>query len=44
MLGIPLGERIHVFFVGNVEVIFKNWFRLSMPGLFNFIDPRVFFF
>ena len=26
-----LGERIRIFFVGNVELIFKNWFRLSMP-------------
>ena len=25
-----LGERIRVFSVGNVELIFKNWFRLSM--------------
>ena len=25
-----LGERIHVFSVGNVELIFKNWFRLNM--------------
>ena len=25
-----LGERIRIFFVGNVELIFKNWFRLSM--------------
>ena len=25
-----LGERIRVFSVGNVEPIFKNWFRLSM--------------
>ena len=25
-----LGERIHIFSVGNVELIFKNWFRLSM--------------
>ena len=24
------GERIRVFSVGNVELIFKNWFRLSM--------------
>ena len=24
-----VGERIRVFFVGNVELIFKNWFRLS---------------
>ena len=26
-----VGERIRVFSVGNVELIFKNWFRLSMP-------------
>ena len=25
-----VGERIRVFSVGNVELIFKNWFRLSM--------------
>ena len=25
-----VGERIGVFSVGNVELIFKNWFRLSM--------------
>ena len=25
-----VGERIRVFSVGNVEFIFKNWFRLSM--------------
>ena len=25
-----VGERIRVFCVGNVELIFKNWFRLSM--------------
>ena len=25
-----LGERIHIFSVGNVELIFENWFRLSM--------------
>ena len=24
------GERIRVFSVGNVELIFKNWFRLSV--------------
>ena len=23
-----VGERIRVFSVGNVELIFKNWFRL----------------
>ena len=32
MLAIPLGERIHIFSVGNVELIFKNWFTLSMDG------------
>ena len=30
VLAILLGERIHIFFVGNVELIFKNCFRLSM--------------
>ena len=25
-----VGERIRVFSVGNVELIFKNWFRLNM--------------
>ena len=25
-----LGKRIHTFFVRNVGLIFKNWFRLSM--------------
>ena len=25
-----VGERIRVFSVGNVELIFKTWFRLSM--------------
>ena len=25
------GERIHIFFVGKVELIFKNCFRVSMP-------------
>ena len=25
-----VGEMIRVFSVGNVELIFKNWFRLSM--------------
>ena len=30
MLAIPLGERIPILSVGNVELIFKNWFRLSM--------------
>ena len=37
-----VGERIRVFSVGNVELIFKNWFRLSMrrPSI-EFIDSRV---
>ena len=26
-----LGERIRIFSVGNVELILKNWFTLSMP-------------
>ena len=26
-----LGERIRIFSVGNVELIFKNWFTLSIP-------------
>ena len=26
-----LGERIRVFSVGNVELIFQNWFTLTMP-------------
>ena len=26
-----LGERICVFSVGNVKLIFQNWFTLSMP-------------
>ena len=26
-----LDERIHIFSVGNVELIFKNSFTLSMP-------------
>ena len=26
-----LGKRIHIFSVVNVELIFKNWFTLSMP-------------
>ena len=26
-----LGERIRIFSVGNVELIFKNWFTVSMP-------------
>ena len=26
-----LRERIHIISVGNVELIFKNWFTLSMP-------------
>ena len=26
-----LGERVHIFSVGNVELIFKNRFTLSMP-------------
>ena len=26
-----LGERNRVFSVGNVELILKNWFTLSMP-------------
>ena len=30
-VGDSLGERIHIFYVGNVELIFKNWFTLSMP-------------
>ena len=25
-----VGGRIRVFSVGNVELIFKNWFRLNM--------------
>ena len=25
-----VGERVRVFSVGNVELIFKNWFRLSV--------------
>ena len=25
-----VGERIRVFSVGNVELIFENWFRLNM--------------
>ena len=25
-----VGERIRVFSVGNVQLIFRNWFRLSM--------------
>ena len=29
-VNVCLGERIRVFSVGNVELIFKNWFRLSM--------------
>ena len=29
-IGDSVGERIRVFSVGNVELIFKNWFRLSM--------------
>ena len=31
MLVIPLGERIHIFSVGKVELIFNNWFTLCMP-------------
>ena len=34
-----LGERIHIFSVGNVELIFKIWFRLAT--VIEFIDPRV---
>ena len=35
-------ERIRVFPVGNVELIFKNWFRLNMLRPSNLsIDPRV---
>ena len=26
-----LGERIHIFSVGNVELIFQKWFTLTMP-------------
>ena len=26
-----LGERIRIFFVGNIELIFKNWFTLNIP-------------
>ena len=26
-----LGERIRIFSVGNVELIFQNWSTLSMP-------------
>ena len=26
----PFGERICVFSVGNVELIFQNWFAISM--------------
>ena len=26
-----LGERIRIFPVGKVELIFKNWFKLSIP-------------
>ena len=34
-----LGERIRNFSVGNVELIFNNWFRLAK--VIEFIDPRV---
>ena len=36
-----LGERIHIFSVGNVEFIFKNWFTLSMPRQSSLLIPRV---
>ena len=29
-VGDSLGGTIHIFFVGNGELIFKNWFRLSV--------------
>ena len=29
----PLSERNRVFPIGNVELIFKNWFTLSMLRL-----------
>ena len=35
-----LGERIHIFSVGNVELIFKNWFTLSRPRpSTSWVDP-----
>ena len=35
-----VGERIRVFSVGNVELIFKNWFRLR-PCLYVALETNL---
>ena len=36
-----LSETIRVSSVGNMELIFQNWFAVSVTRPSKFIDPRV---